>query len=229
MLRRKQFFRFPDMLKCVVLLFIATLTAEAQETTKQRFEWGLSSGLESHSLGGITDRRPNPGTTVDFGRADAGFSVGWFGQWPLGKYWNLRSQVVYAANRNVLRLQYNGEPIRTTPYQFRDVAIPLHLVFTKPLGRLPLHSSFLIGGSVGWNTVSTPEDISLFRERWSLDVGIGIDIRQGNWHIRPEVVSSHGMNNIHNYGSGNYDFLVGKMVRDRISLKILIWKRGKEL
>lgn len=110
-------------------------------------------------------------------------------------------------------------------YRFTDVELPLHFVLTNPDGHFPVRGSLLLGARAGWNFAAQPSDnLSLLSERLAVDVGLGMEIRLKNWRLQPEFVYSHGLNNLHDVTNAKYDWAVGRMVRDKLTLRVLVWK-----
>ena len=67
----------------------------------------------------------------------------------------------------------------------------------------------------------------LLRERLAVDAGMGVEIRLKKWRLQPEFVYSLGLNNLHNISNTPYDWVVGRIIRDRFTLRLLIWRAEK--
>ncbi len=201
------------------------LSVAAQEPGRASFQWGVTMGLDAHSLGALFNPVDPAKAYIEFDRSALGWSTGVFGSWNLMPSLALRPQLLFAVNENRLKFYSDGGGQKIESYRFSDICVPVHLVISNRFRALPLRSSFLFGGSFSWNTAQNmPKDLTLYRERWSLDIGMGVEINIKSWRIKPEVISSHGLNNIHNLGDGAFDWVIGKMVRDRLSLRVSFWK-----
>jgi hypothetical protein len=76
---------------------------------------------------------------------------------------------------------------------------------------------------MSWNLAEqTSSNLNLLQERIALDVGLGIEIPSGRYAIQPEVLYSHGLNNIHNFSNTPYDPYVGQVVRDKLQIRVLV-------
>ncbi len=81
---------------------------------------------------------------------------------------------------------------------------------------------------MGWNFADNPSNLlKIAQERFALDLGLGAEIKVGRWRLQPAFVYSHGLNNLHLIQDAQYDEVVGKMVRDKLSLRISVWNIGK--
>ena len=185
--------------------------------------FGVLLGFDSQMLGIETlDGLEPEQTAVLSERPAAGGSLGVFGRWPVvGALWVQPGLLLSVAQNRVL-FRPDG-PVR---YRFVDAELPLHFVVTNQSRRaFPLRASFLFGGRLGWNLAPDVTDrLRLYRERVALDLGLGVEISAKKWRIQPELVYSHGMNNLHSVSNTPYDGLVGRAVRDRLTLRVLVWK-----
>jgi len=215
-------------MKKIVLPFLLVflLRLSAQPADPHGFSFGVLAGVESQALG--ASYIPPSSTDYPFaqiGRSVPGGSFGFFGQWHLTPVLALRPQLVLAINDNYVGLYKGTEKFGQLRYRFADVELPIHFVVTNQAGRLPMRGSFLVGARLSWNTArNQPQGISLYQERVGLDIGLGVEFSHKKWKIKPEVVYSHGINNIHNLGDTPYDWSVGRMVRDRLALRVFVWK-----
>ena len=204
-------------------LFLGPLLLRGQQPTQSPV-FGFLLGFDSQILGIETlDGLEPERTAVLSDRPSAGGGVGVFGRWPLLSGLWLQQEAVLSVAQNRVLFRPDG-PVR---YRFVDVELPLHFVVTNlSAGRaFPLRGSFLFGGRLGWNFAPDPTDrLRLYRERVALDLGLGVEISAKTWRIQPELVYSHGMNNLHSVTNTTYDGLVGRVVRDRLTLRVLVWK-----
>lgn len=212
-----------------ILLFLMVCSGKvlsAQTPAERPFVWG---GLISYDvqLLGIQ----NPGSSepeqirVESGRAAHGGSVGVFGKWHL---WN-GLWVQQAVTLSTLQSRVFFQPGGVEYYRFTDLELPLHFVLTNPSReKMPLRGSFLLGARVGWNfAAQNTRYLHLLRERLAVDAGMGVEIRLKKWRLQPEFVYSLGLNNLHNISNTPYDWVVGRIIRDRFTLRLLIWRAEK--
>lgn len=215
------------MKKYLLVLFSACVQPLlAQEDAPRRFFWGMLAGIEQHrlSIQNIPSKVSAPESPVAGAEraGTAGVVLGTFGRWQLTRDLAIQSELLCSFAQNKVRFQ----PANTQEkYRFLDLELPLHLVVTNTRKRLPLRASFLLGGRVGWNFAANPMDkLSLLSGRTAADVGLGAEIRLSNYRIQPEVVYSYGLNNLHDYLNTEYDPGVSSVVRDRITIRILVWR-----
>lgn len=192
----------------------------------KKFFWGIISGIEQHrlSIQSIPSKVSTPESPAAGAErtGTAGAVIGTFGRWQLTRDLAIQSELLCSYARN--RVRFIPENIREK-YRFLDVEVPLHFVVTNTRKTLPLRASFLLGGRVGWNFASNPTDkLSLFSGRTAADVGLGAEIRFNGIRIQPEVVYSYGLNNLHDYLNTAYDPGISSVVRDRITLRVLVWR-----
>lgn len=210
-----------------VLLFLwSVVVLRGQQPLAPSPVFGVLLGFDSQTLGIETlDGLEPERTAVLSERPSAGGNVGVFGRWPLLPGLWLQQEAVVSVAQNRVLFRPDG-PVR---YRFVDAELPLHFVVTNRGGRgFPLRGSFLFGGRLGWNFAADATDrLRLYRERVALDLGLGVEILAKKWRIQPELVYSHGLNNLHSVTNATYDGLVGRVVRDRLTLRVVVWKEGK--
>jgi hypothetical protein len=194
----------------------------AQQPAGRSFVWGGTVGFESQLLN-IQSLNTNGQEQigVDAGRAAHGGSLGVFGRWHLWKGLFLQQEL----SLSTLQSKVNFYPDGAEYYRFTDLELPLHFVLTNPADEdSPLRGSFLLGARVGWNFApQRTGNINLLRERLAVDAGLGVEIRLKNWRLQPEFVYSFGLNNLHDVTNAPYDWVVGRVVRDKLILRLLIW------
>lgn len=215
------------MNKIILSVFLlVSCTAHAQTAEACRFAYGAMVGMESQSIGGSYIKRADALPYAVAGHPSLGMSFGGFAQWSLTKSIAVRPQLVFAYNYNDIRLIQNIQQVGLVRYRFSDVELPLHFVATNQVGDLPIRASVLLGGRLSWNFASDPvnEVIGLYHERLGIDIGLGAECQIGAWKIKPEVIYSYGVNNIHNVVNLPYDWSIGRVVRDRLSIRVLVWK-----
>lgn len=197
----------------------------AQHETPRSFTWGAMSSFETQLLGiqSLDFNEPEQ-AQVSAERASRGGGVGLFARWQLWRGLAVQPELSVSTLRAKVRFQQEGSEY----YRFTDVELPLHFVLTNQDGHFPLRGSLLLGGRVGWNFAAQPSDnLSLLHERLALDAGLGVEISLKNWRLQPELVYSHGLNNLHDVINAKYDWAVGRVVRDRLTVRVLVWRESK--
>lgn len=210
----------------VLLLCVFVQHLFAQQDAPKRFFWGMLAGVEQHrlSIQSITSKVSMPDSPMAGAERSgtAGGMLGAFGRWRLTRDLAIQSELLCTYAQNQVR--FSPENIREK-YRFLDLELPLHLVVTNTRKTQPLRASFLIGGRIGWNFASNPTDkLSLLSGRTAADVGLGAEIRLSRYRIQPEVVYSYGLNNLHDYLNTTYDPGISSVVRDRITIRVLVWR-----
>lgn len=220
-------------MKKILFFFLLVVAATAfgqSEAPRRARVFGAFIGVESHQLNaryGQYDRANRPYLT--FQQETAGLTIGGFGRWPLLEGLALQPEIVFSYARHRATLWADGQPTGQLSYTFADLELPLHLVLTNPVGQLPLRGSILFGGRLGLNAggIAGPnEGVALLRERLAVDLGLGVEFGWKGWRIQPEVLYSHGLNNLHNDAGSVYDNSVDRIFRDKITLRVGVW-RGK--
>lgn len=197
------------------------LVAQGQQESEKLHYWSFFLGLETQSLGieSLDSREPEEATVVP-NRPGVGFSTGFHYQKKIWRGFSIRPGISFSSIRNTVTFRQDGRE----RYQFSDVELPLHLIFAnnKP-GHQPLRGQVMLGARFGWNFAqNTTERLAFLQERAAIDLGLGVSIRSGKFIICPEVVYSHGLNNLHDFSDKPYDYLVGRVVRDKLVFRILI-------
>lgn len=204
------------------LLFI-TAQMFAQSKENERFAIGFFAGLETQSLGiQPLDTREPEQAAVQAGRVAMGTALGIFARKQLwtGLYFQPELSLFYAKN------QINFRNEGTQEFEFLDAELPLHFVATNwRRSDLPVHGCIIFGGRLGWNFAkNSSSHLRIAPERFALDLGLGAEIKIGHWRLQPAFVYSHGLNNLHQIDNAQYDEVVGKVVRDKLSLRLSVWK-----
>lgn len=204
-----------------MFVFCAGLLA-AQEELDRPFVWGMMVGFETQLLGIESVQTDPEGIWAEAGTPAHGGSFSIFGRWRV--YRGLSVQP--ALSFSTLQSKIIFHPEGSESFRFSDVEIPLHFVLTSPPDeRVPVRGSLLFGGRLGWNfATQNSENLNFLRERLALDLGLGVEIRLKKWRLQPEFVYSHCMNNIHDVTNTPYDWVVGRVVRDKLTLRVLVWK-----
>lgn len=204
-----------------LLVFHAALLA-AQPTTSRSFVWGAVIGFESHLLNIQSQQTGEPEQMrVESTRAAHGGSFGLFGRWQIWKGLSVQPGISFSTHQARIDFQPGGpENLR-----FSDLELPLHFVLTNTsVDDAPLRGSLLLGARLGWNFGDDGgENLVFLRERLAAEAGLGMEIRAGKWRLQPEFVYSLGMNNLHDVTNARFDWVVGRVMRDKMMLRILIW------
>lgn len=207
-----------------ILVCRLTLVA-AQQSATPPFVWGGMVGFDTQLLNIQSSGTGEPEQMwVESGRAAHGGSAGVFGRWRL---WNgLSAQP--ALTVTTLQSKVNFHPGSREYYRFTDLELPLHFVLTNPSNEeMPVRGSFLLGVRAGWNfAAQNSENLRLLSERLAVDAGLGVEIRLKNWRLQPEFVYSFGLNNLHNVTNTPFDWVTGRVVRDRLTLRLLFWRHN---
>lgn len=213
---------------CLVLVLFFRLQAQAQSEDRDKpLRFGLFFALEQHSMGASVNNSWKAGEPVMyFDPKTPGFGLGGFMRWNLFSRLAIQPELAfsYAANRATL-LPGNESNIKQQ-YRFANLELPLHFILTSPPSEASVRGIVLFGGRMGFNFSDNffPENVSLLHELFSLDLGLGAEIRLKKIKIQPEVLYSHGMNNLHDFGGSPYDWSIGRIVRDRLALRVLFCK-----
>ncbi|MCK6691323.1 MAG: outer membrane beta-barrel protein [Thermoanaerobaculia bacterium] len=203
------------------LMFFA-LCAFGQDAERQRFFYGYSFGAEMQSLNiGLFSERPN-GPYITSDQPGFGASAGVWGQWRLLPVLQVRPALQLHYTRNTIRFWADNGEVERRQYPFTELEIPIHFLLTSALRQMPVQGLILFGGRMSANLAAGRQNVlmKLLPERLGLDIGIGASFRQGDWTIQPELIYSYGMNNVHDFTNSPYDWTVGRIFRDRLSLRI---------
>ena len=208
-----------------IFLFYAGLLV-AQEPEPKTFFWGVVAGIEQHRLS--VQSIPSRGSTPESPAAgaertgNAGALLGAFWRWQMTRDLAIQPEMLFSYAQNTIR--FHPENTREK-FRFMDIEMPLHLVVTNASKPLPLRASFLVGGRIGWNFANNSSDrLYLIRERLAVDIGLGAEIRLQKYRIQPEFVYSYGLNNLHDYRNTIFDPGISSVVRDRITVRVLVWR-----
>ena len=206
-------------------LFI-TLQIFAQSKENERFVLGFFTGLETQSLG----VQPLEGHQPEYLAAGAdrtrkGISAGVFLQKPIWRWLAFKPELSLAYVENRVIFQPDGPK----PFRFFDAELPIHFVVTDwRRSDFPLRGSIVFGSRMGWNLAQNPSDLlEISPERFGLDLGLGVEIKIRLRRLEPVFLYSHGLNDLHFLEDAKYDNVVGKMVRDKLSLRVMVWKSRK--
>lgn len=207
----------------LALLIFSAFEAFGQTPDAQPFIYGYSCSAELQSLNvGLLAERPS-GPYITAERPGFGAAVGIWGQWRLVSALHLRPAFQFTYTANPVRFWANDGEVERRRYSFADLELPVHFILVSDLQRLPLKGLILFGGRFSWNFASASQSaaLRLLPERLGLDVGIGASITLGHWMIQPECMYSYGVNNAHDFTNTPYDWSVGRILRDRLSLRMV--------
>jgi hypothetical protein len=215
----------------VTLCYFSCLSAAAQSrlSAEKHFFHGFYLGLETQNIAVSPISRVAPGSeSVEFKTRKSGMALGWWARWRLIKQLSFQAELGVFRIRNTAVLKSDHQ-VHYLNYAFTDVELPLHFIVASPLGNLPFKSVLVVGGRLGVNTINQPQNqgITLFRERWALDIGLGLEFQLGPFKMQPELMYSYCMNNIHDFGGATFDGYVDRVVRDRLGMRVLIRRSRK--
>lgn len=198
----------------------------AQSKENERFALGFFAGMETQSLGiESLGKWPDEPAAWSAG-PNAGVSAGIFVRKPIQRWLQFQPalSVSYVENRIIY---WPDGPMH---FRFFDAELPIHLIMSDwRKSFLPLRGCVIFGGRVGWNFAQNPSNLmKVSQERFALDLGLGAEIKLKHWRLQPAFVYSHGLNDLHFLENAKYDQVVGKVVRDKLTLRVLIWKPGKQ-
>lgn len=215
----------------LLLLVWAAQVAAQQPAARPGRSFGFFIGAESQLLGAGFSQDYRAGEPyIEFQNEALGLTFGALARFPLLDNLVLQPELGFSYSRHSAKLWTDNQQVGRIEYPFADLELPLHLVLSNPVGRLPLRSSILFGGRLGLN-VARPQPaggIALLRERVGIDLGLGVEFNLGHWRIQPEMLYSHGMNNLHNDTGSRYDWSVDRVLRDKVTLRIVVGKREPE-
>lgn len=225
---KEQLFTMKKIARWILLLCSTGALGQNTETDR-RFAYGFSAAAEFQTLHlALLPQRPGAPYLVSDDRTGFGAGVGIWGQWPLLPALSLRPALAFSRTANTLAFQTPDGAFVRDRYVFSDVELPVHFVLTNHLQRLPLKAVILFGGRASWSfSTGNPATVHLLPERLGLDIGLGAGILWGKVVIQPEVVYSYGMTNSHDFRDTPYDWAVGRIVRDRLSLRVVVGGTGK--
>lgn len=207
-----------------ILLF--TVQIHAQSNTNKRVAWGFFTAAETQAMRSesLTKRFPEQPRAWPT-RRSLGMSAGIFGRKPIFRWLDFQPTLSAFWGKNEFKFSADG----ISEYRFFDLDLPMHFVISDWRRKdFPLRGCIIVGGRMGWNFSANPNHLlRLSQERFALDLGIGADISLGGkWVLQPSMLYSHGLNDLHYIAEGKYDWVVGRIMRDRLALvRLSLWKR----
>lgn len=213
----------------VLFLLVACRAFGQNEPARRGRVFGAFIGVEAQLLNAGSRYSARPGQPyLTFQQEAAGLTLGGFGRWPLLEGLFVQPEMAFSYAHHRATLWADGQPTGQLRYTFADLELPLHLVLINPVGRLPLRGVILFGGRLGLNVGSAEpgEGIALLRERLAIDLGLGVEFGLKRWRIQPEVLYSHGLNNLHDDAGSVYDNSVDHILRDKITVRVGV-RRGE--
>ncbi len=220
-------FTFNTSMKKIALwlLLLSSLGSFGQNSNVDgQFVYGFSVGAEFQTLNiGIQPQRPNAPIVLTERLTGIGAGLGLWGQWPVLPVLFVRPGVQFSQMYNTIQFEHPDGQITRDRYTFSDLELPLHFILTDYLQRLPVKALILFGGRVSWNLAAfdLAHPLKLLPERAGLDIGVGAGFSWGRWMIQPEIIYSYGLNNVHDFQNTNYDWAVGRVLRDRLSVRVV--------
>ncbi len=211
-----------------LLLFFLPNFLDAQSPATKKWQFGAFFGFENQNLDWRTPvRNPKPGSFAYNDRPKAGAAAGFLATRHFNQTLALRFSPGFSYNWNRLHFP-NGEPdFFVKNYCFADLDFPVHFVVTNPPGKFPLRGSFLFGGRFSQNLFENGSGgVKIYGQRFAVDLGIGVLARLKKLNFQPEMVYSFGLNNIHDAAETPENWNIGKMVRDRLAVRILVFFNG---
>ena len=202
----------------------------AGQTAKRPFTFGMSTSFEfpltAHDV--FTQKPPLSFEPVRLDRARPGGGIGLFGRWPINASVAYQQELLLTFSSQTIIFQEKDQEAEPVDFQFNELELPVHFVFTNNRrADTPLSGCITLGARLGWNMYRNDDKaITLLRERIALDAGLGMEIRLRSWRIQPELLYSHALNNQHDAQNGRFDPLVGRLLRDRVTLRLLVWLRN---
>jgi len=211
----------------LLLSGVAPLAAQHEAPMTRR--WGGWVALETHLLGvGAAGNQPWDQPDVWAQSPVAGWGFGVYRSFPLGRRIGLQPAVSIAANRQAVYFSAEGGATLRQSYAFADLECAAHLIWTDKAGRMPLQGYVLLGPRLGWNVARQPRDpgMGMLRERLAIDAGLGLSFPlRSRWMLEPGIVYSQGLFSVHDHVNRPYDDRVGRVLRDRISIRLAISRR----
>ncbi len=206
------------------LLFCACSWAAVAVGQQRSFRFGFSASAEFQTLNvGAQPARPETPVVSTEQHTGSGAGLGVWAKWQFLPVLHLRPGLQFSYTSNTIRFVHPDGQTRRDRYGFTDLEIPLHLILSDELRRLPLRALILFGGRVSWNLNASDAQtaLRLLPERAGFDLGIGAGFRWGDWNVQPELIYSYGLNNAHDFRNTPYDWAVGRVLRDRLSLRLV--------
>lgn len=218
-----------DLLILCNFLAFHDINGQHAGSLEKSVQFGGYTGLEFQNIAVSPLNQPSGNNaSVEFELRTPGMSIGAWYRRKMLQGIAFQAELGFFHTRNTAILRSDNREQRLT-YTFSDIELPMHFVFSNQIGKYPMRSVLSFGGRVGVNTINhlQTQGISLYRARWALDVGLGLAFSVGNLQLQPELVYSYCMNNIHDLGAAPYDWYAGRVVRDRLGLRVLLWRARK--
>lgn len=210
------------MKKFILLLnCLLTTLLFGQEKQNNSVQWGISLGIETQTLGiEALDRKIGETSAVLSGPNKPGAVLSFIGRKQIWRGLAFESGLSLSYNHN----RVNFTPDGSQNFQFTDLELPAYFSLTnQEKSVLPLRGKVLFGARVGWNTAQNRGDrIQFLRERLGLDLGLGVEINLGKVRLFPTVIYSHGINNLHDFTGTEFDYFVGRAVRDKLAFRVVL-------
>ncbi len=214
------------------LLFLSIqIFAQSKENQRVAFGFFLSAEAQTLKMENLSRRFPEEPLVRRTGRTPTGVTAGVFVRkqvWPWLDFQPTLS--LFAVSQKVTFLPGNEER-QERDYRFLDLEMPIHFIISdRRRADSPLRSCIILGGRMSWNLAKNQNDLlKIAQERFALDLGIGADIKLGKgWILQPAIVYSHGLNELHLFTESKYDWVVGRIKRDKLAmLRLSVWRQRK--
>lgn len=205
------------------IFFTFACLVHAQKPANPGFRWGFFAGMVSQSLGiePLDGKEPEE-TAVQAQRPKAGFTLGAMLEKNIWRGFAFEPGISFSLVKN----KVNFRPGGTIIYPFSDLELPVHFTLTNQTKQLlPLHAKLRFGPRLGYNWAPDPgAGLKLYPGRLGIDLGLGVEIKLGDWKFCPEMLYSHDLNNLHNFEGSTVDFAVGRVVRDKLAFRVVFKK-----
>ena len=210
-------------MKNIFLLLFCLLSAVSygQEQEKNTVQWGFSLGIETQTLGiEALDRKTGESAAVVSGPNKPGAVLSIIGRKKIWHGFAFESGMSLSYNHNRVEFTPGGSSI----FQFTDLELPVYFSFTnQEKSVLPLRGKVLFGAHTSWNLAQNAGDrLQFLRERLGIDLGLGVEVNLGKAKLYPTVIYSHGINNLHDFTGTEFDYFVGRAVRDKLAFRVVV-------
>jgi len=153
-----------------------------------------------------------------------GFSMGVFYRLRLNENFAILPQAVLAFQDNKVDFRLQNQTTQKVEIQPVTVEFPIHLVFTKNFGK-SISPSVALGAKYVHDISEREGDFQqdFNRSNFALDVGGGVEIDFKKFKLKPELLYSFGMTNLKNNNNDLLNYEVGRVIRDKFSIRILFY------
>jgi hypothetical protein len=213
-----------------VLFSCLPMLVFGQNTKKKKLTYGASIGLEASNLAWFSYwQQGQKISRIGVGKVVTGASLGGFAQYTLTKTIVFRVGLQGAMSACVVNFQREDEDFFSEKYDFKELEMPLHFVFTNRKGSFPLRGSMILGARLGWNFENIPDahHLKLYKDRVGFDTGLGIEVNLKKVRFQPEFLYSFTINNQNDATLTDSYWGVGRTVRDRLTFRMVFFMQKK--